>query len=210
MKSTLPTAGYSIFRICSVALLSICTLAACEKQPDSDSSEDIKITKITPPENSEQDNLSTEAEVTTPQTTESTDLTEPETQVTEVEVLSNDDLPPISQEAGGQQTEMIADDITKEAQITDVDYRSESGETLKVTFQTSAIDELQANVTLPSGKKILLTAPEGQGNNPTYRSTDGSIELVSHGGGGSVDLVQNGKVVNFNAISAEAEVVVQQ
>ena len=106
--------------------------------------------------------------------------------------------------------QLIADDIAKEKQITDVEYRSEAGDTLKVTFQTSATSELQANVLLPSGKRVLLTAPPAQGNNPTYRSQDGSIELVSHSGGGSIDLVQNGKITNFDATSAEAEVVVSQ
>ena len=56
---------------------------------------------------------------------------------------------------------------------------------------------------------MTLSAPEGQGNNPTYRSSDGSIELVSHAGGGTIDLVQNNKITSFDAVSAEAEVITE-
>ena len=70
----------------------------------------------------------------------------------------------------------------KGTQITDVEYRSASGESLSVVFETSATGVLNAIVTLPNRPKLTLSAPEGQGNNPTYRSKDGSIELVSHGG----------------------------
>ena len=57
--------------------------------------------------------------------------------------------------------------------------------------------------------KMTLSAPEGQGNNPTYRSKDGSTELVSHGGGSAIDLMQKGKLTSFDATSAEAEVITQ-
>jgi hypothetical protein len=68
---------------------------------------------------------------------------------------------------------------------------------------------LNAIVTLPNSPKLTLSAPEGQGNNPTYRSKDGSIELVSHGGGSSIDLIENGTITSYEATSAEAEVVTQ-
>lgn len=95
----------------------------------------------------------------------------------------------------------------KGAQITDVRYKSEAGDTLSVVFETSASGLLNAIVTLPNQSKMTLSAPEGQGNNPTYRSSDGSIQLVSHAGGGTIDLIQNNKVTSFDAVSAEAEVV---
>jgi len=97
----------------------------------------------------------------------------------------------------------------KGTQITDVEYRSASGESLSVVFETSATGVLNAIVTLPNKPRMTLSAPEGQGNNPTYRSKDGSIELVSHGGGSSIDVLQNGKTTSYEATSAEAEVVTQ-
>ena len=97
----------------------------------------------------------------------------------------------------------------KGAQITDVRYISAAGESLSVTFETSAAGVLNAIITLPNQPKMTLSAPEGQGNNPTYRSSDGSIQLVSHAGGGSIDLIKNDKVKSFEAISADAEVVTE-
>ncbi|WP_201583692.1 hypothetical protein [Psychrobacter sp. HII-4] len=97
----------------------------------------------------------------------------------------------------------------KGAQITDVRYKSEAGDTLSVVFETSASGLLNAIVTRPNQPKLTLSAPEGQGNNPTYRSADGSIQLVSHAGGGSIDLIKNDKVKSFEAISADAEVVTE-
>lgn len=97
----------------------------------------------------------------------------------------------------------------KGTQITDVKYKSATGENLSVVFETSATGVLNAIVTLPNKPKMTLSAPEGQGNNPTYRSTDGKFELVSHGGGSSIDLMQNGQVTSYNATSAEAEVITQ-
>ncbi len=97
----------------------------------------------------------------------------------------------------------------KGKQITDVEYRSASGASLLVVFETSAAGVLNAIVTLPNKTKMTLSAPEGQGNNPTYRSKDGSIELISHGGGGNIDLMQKGQLTSFEAVSVEAEVVTQ-
>ena len=97
----------------------------------------------------------------------------------------------------------------KGAQITDVRYKNAAGESLSVIFETSAAGVLNAIVSLPNKPKMTLSAPEGQGNNPTYRSSDGSIELVSHAGGGTIDLVQNNKITSFDAVSAEAEVITE-
>ena len=94
-------------------------------------------------------------------------------------------------------------------QVTDVHYRSAAGETLSVVFQTSATGVLNAVITLSNDAKMTLSAPEGQGNNPTYRSADGKIELVSHQGGTVIDLIRDDAVTSFTAISAEAEVITQ-
>lgn len=80
---------------------------------------------------------------------------------------------------------------------------------MSVVFETSATGVLNAIVTLPNKPKMTLSALEGQGNNPTYRSKDGSTELVSHGGGSAIDLMQKGKLTSFDATSAEAEVITQ-
>ena len=97
----------------------------------------------------------------------------------------------------------------KGAQITDVRYKSAAGESLSVVFETSAAGMLNAIITRPNQPKMTLSAPEGQGNNPTYQSADGSIQLVSHAGGGTIDLIQNNKVTSFDAVSAEAEVITE-
>lgn len=97
----------------------------------------------------------------------------------------------------------------KGAQITDVRYKNAAGKSLSVVFETSAAGVLNAIISLPNKPKMTLSAPEGQGNNPTYRSSDGSIELVSHAGGGTIDLVQNNKITSFDAVSAEAEVITE-
>ncbi|MFT0773535.1 hypothetical protein [Psychrobacter aquimaris] len=97
----------------------------------------------------------------------------------------------------------------KGAQITDVRYKSAAGESLSVVFETSAAGMLNAIITRPNQPKMTLSAPEGQGNNPTYQSADGSIQLVSHAGGGTIDLILNNKVTSFDAVSAEAEVITE-
>lgn len=97
----------------------------------------------------------------------------------------------------------------KGAQITDVRYKSAAGESLSVVFETSAAGMLNAIITRPNQPQMTLSAPEGQGNNPTYQSADGSIQLVSHAGGGTIDLIQNNKVTSFDAVSAEAEVITE-
>jgi hypothetical protein len=124
-------------------------------------------------------------------------LTELEQDLEETKTASNNAVTPSPEQA------------IKGAQITDVRYISAAGESLSVTFETSAAGVLNAIVTLPNNSTMTLSAPEGQGNNPTYRSSDGDVQLVSHAGGGTIDLIQNNKVTSFDAVSAEAEVVTE-
>ncbi|MDE0490577.1 hypothetical protein NK638_03295 [Psychrobacter sp. A3] len=124
-------------------------------------------------------------------------LTELEQDLEETKTASNNAVTPSPEQA------------IKGAQITDVRYISAAGESLSVTFETSAAGVLNAIVTRPNQPKLTLSAPEGQGNNPTYRSADGNVQLVSHVGGGTIDLIQNNKVTSFDAVSAEAEVVTE-
>ncbi|WP_127891432.1 hypothetical protein [Psychrobacter sp. FDAARGOS_221] len=99
---------------------------------------------------------------------------------------------------------------SSETQVTGVEYQDDQGRSMHVTFQTSESAQLQASLRLPSGKQILLTAPGTQGNNPTYRSADGSIELVTHQGGKSIDLMFEGQSVSLKAVDTDAAVVKTQ
>ncbi len=92
-------------------------------------------------------------------------------------------------------------------QITKVSYQNMAGETLIATFQTSAIGDLKVQIVMANGQSMMLTAPQAGGNNPIYESADGSMVLVSHAGGASVDLVINGNPIEFTAVSADAEMV---
>ena len=124
-------------------------------------------------------------------------LTELEQDLEETKAASNNAVTPSPEQA------------IKGAQITDVRYKSAAGDTLSVVFETSASGLLNAIVTRPNQPKLTLSAPEGQGNNPTYRSSDGSVQLVSHAGGGTIDLIQNNTVTSFDALSADAEVITE-
>ena len=189
------------FKTISITLLSLSLLSACQKTPEpetvNENSADT-MTQTTPvtsttntPKVAEEDTNTTNAE-----------------QVTNVTELQND---PHAADTSANSTAIAPnpEQAIKGAQITDVNYRSASGETLFVIFETSEKGVLNAIVTLPSKPKMTLSAPEGQGNNPTYRSSDGSIQLVSHGGGSSIDLIQNNKTTSFEAISVEAEVITE-
>lgn len=189
------------FKTISIAFLSLLLLSACQKTPEPEAANKTStdtMTQTTPvtsttntPKVAEEDTNTTNAE-----------------QVTNVTELQND---PHAVDNSENSTAIAPnpEQAIKGAQITDVNYRSASGETLFVIFETSEKGVLNAIVTLPGKPKMTLSAPEGQGNNPTYRSNDGNIQLVSHGGGSSIDLIQNNKITSFDAISVEAEVVTE-
>ena len=193
------------FKAISVTLLGLSLLSACQKTPESETAEE------------------TAADTTTQTTPVSSNINAPK--VAETKPSATDSAATLEQDTSSNESEneLSAADIStssaaimpnpeqaiKGAQITDVNYRSASGETLFVIFETSERGVLNAIVTLPNKPKMTLSAPEGQGNNPTYRSNDGSIQLVSHGGGSSIDLIQNNKTTSFEAISVEAEVITE-
>ena len=191
------------FKTISITLLSLSLLSACQKTPEPE----------TVNENS--------ADTTTQTTPVSSNINSPkvadeDTVKSAVNTEADMNLSELENELGAADTSAKSAAIApnpeqaiKGAQITDVNYRSASGETLFVIFETSEKGVLNAIVTLPNKPKMTLSAPEGQGNNPTYRSNDGNIQLVSHGGGSSIDLIQNNKTTSFEAISVEAEVITE-
>ena len=193
------------FKAISITLLGLSLLSACQKTPESETAEEIAAdttTQTTPI--SSNINAPKVAE-TKPSATDSAATLEQDTSLNESEnELSAADISTSSAAIMPNPEQAI-----KGAQITDVNYRSASGETLFVIFETSEKVVLNAIVNLPNKPKMTLSAPEGQGNNPTYRSNDGSIQLVSHGGGSSIDLIQNNKTTSFEAISVEAEVITE-
>ena len=193
------------FKAISITLLGLSLLSACQKTPESETAEE------------------TAADTTTQTTPVSSNINAPK--VAETKPSATDSAATLEQDTSSNESEnelSAADTSTnsaaimpnpeqaiKGAQITDVNYRSASGETLFVIFETSEKGVLNAIVILPNKPKMTLSAPEGQGNNPTYRSSDGSIQLVSHGGGSSIDVIQNNKITSFEAISVEAEVITE-
>ena len=191
------------FKAISITFLSLSLLSACQKTPEPE----------TVNENS--------ADTTTQTTPVSSNINAPkvadeDTAKSAVNTEADMSLSELENELGAADTSVNSAAIApnpeqaiKGAQITDVNYRSATGETLFVIFETSEKGVLNAIVTLPGKPKMILSAPEGQGNNPTYRSSDGNIQLVSHGGGSSIDLIQNNKTTSFEAISVEAEVITE-
>lgn len=120
--------------------------------------------------------------------------------------IENDNSAPNTDSADDSNS---SEQTIKGTQITNVKYQNDTGDIISVVFETSETDVLRAILNLPNNNKMTLSATEGQGNNPIYRSTDGNTELISHGGGSTIDLLQNGDITSFEAISAEAEVITQ-
>lgn len=199
MKNVLMTQAKAFLRPIIILSLSSLVITACQKEPETETV--IVEEQAAPITTSADEAITQDAAV------------EPDTALTNEHDVKLESLENNIGAAGvtpnAQTTTPSPEQDIKGTQITDVTYRSASGETLSVVFETSATGVLNAIVTLPNKPKMTLSAPEGQGNNPTYRSKDGNIELVSHGGGSSIDLLQNDKVISYEATSAEAEVVTQ-
>ena len=188
----------------SALLLSILLLSACQKTPEPETANEtatetaIQTTPVTSNINAPNDNDDSNTNASAVNPEQDVSLTELEDNLGTKDTSINDPAPAPNPEQA-----------IKGAQITDVKYRSTTGESLSVVFETSAAGMLNAIVTLPNKPKMTLSAPEGQGNNPTYRSSDGSMQLVSHAGGGTIDFIQNNKMTSFDAISADAEVITE-
>lgn len=187
-------------RILPIVFVGALLVTACQKTPEPEAVDetqvetDVKTTPVTTKINVPESNVESES---------NTSDAERDISLTQLEDnLETTNAAPASAARNPEQA-------IKGAQITDVRYKSAAGESLSVVFETSAAGLLNAIVTLPNKPKITLTAPEGQGNNPTYRSSDGNIQLVSHAGGGTIDLIRNDNITSFDAMSAEAEVIAE-
>ena len=192
------------FQAISAIFLSISLLSACQKTPEPETDNEIppEVTLQSTPITS---NINTSTVTDEAGNTAETTSPEQDVSLTQLE----NDLDATDSAANNTAPTPNPEQAIKGAQITDVRYKNAAGESLSVVFETSAAGVLNAIVSLPNKPKMTLSAPEGQGNNPTYRSSDGSIELVSHAGGGTIDLVQNNKITSFDAVSAEAEVITE-
>lgn len=197
------------YRMALAIFSSLLLLTACQKTPEPEASNETPSetsTQTTPVTTNINVNEAADDSVDgTQNSTQMDDDSERDMSLTELEK----DLGDTTSAPSNVATTPNPEQAIKGAQITDVRYKSTAGETLSVVFETSAAGLLNAIVTRPNQSKITLSAPEGQGNNPTYRSADGSIQLVSHAGGGTIDLIQNNKVTSFDAVSAEAEVITE-
>lgn len=207
MSSYFSDVSKSSIRILFLVLLSGSSLvmSACQKEPETEKAAPVDASST--PVATSIDNKTKDVEVTAADQTNSESALDTDREI-DLDALENNTNMVNTPSA----TEAIAlnpKEAIKGTQITDVKYRSAAGETMSVVFETSATGVLNAIVTLPNEPKMTLSAPEGQGNNPTYRSKDGSTELVSHGGGSAIDLMQKGKLTSFDATSAEAEVITQ-
>lgn len=201
----------SYLHIFPAIFFSVLLLSGCQKNPEQETSDELRTETVVQTEpvtsninGSDSDDTNINVDNAT-DPTESSIKTEQDINLTELE----NDLGTTDTSENNTDATPNPEQAIKGAQITDVNYRSATGETLFVVFETSAKGVLNAIVTLPNKPKITLSAPEGQGNNPTYRSADGSMELISHGGGSTIDLMRNDKLTSYDAISADAEVITE-
>ena len=178
------------------------TLSACQKSPDTQAQHTAESNAITTDNNTQN-----AAVVNEPNLEPSNNVSANQAQNSLSTPLGN--APNNLDITSNPETMPLSTQQPRGTQVTDVHYRSAAGETLTVVFQTSATGVLNAVITLSNDTKMTLSAPEGQGNNPTYHSANDKIELVSHQGGTVIDLIRNGTVTSFTAISAEAEVITQ-
>lgn len=196
-----------LYRTAPAIFFSLLLLTACQKDPEPEATDTTTAetsTQTKPVTTNINVDEAKDSNVDDAQNVAQTD-SERDMSLTEL----NKDLTDTTSTANDSAEKPNPEQAIKGAQITDVRYKSEAGESLSVVFETSAAGMLNAIITRPNQPKMTLSAPEGQGNNPTYQSADGSIQLVSHAGGGTIDLIRNNKVTSFDAVSAEAEVITE-
>ena len=196
-----------LYRTAPAIFFSLLLLTACQKDPEPEATDTTTAetsTQTTPVTTNINVDAVEDSDVDEAQNVAQTD-SERDMSLTELDK----DLGVTTSTANDSAEKPNPEQAIKGAQITDVRYKSAAGESLSVVFETSAAGMLNAIITRPNQPKITLSAPEGQGNNPTYQSADGSIQLVSHAGGGTIDLIRNNKVTSFDAVSAEAEVITE-
>ena len=196
-----------LYRTAPAIFFSLLLLTACQKDPEPEATNETAAetsTQTTPVTTNINVDAAEDSNVDEAQNIVQTD-SERDMSLTELDK----DLSDTTSTANASAEKPNPEQAIKGAQITDVRYKSATGENLSVVFETSAAGMLNAIITRPNQPKMTLSAPEGQGNNPTYQSADGSIQLVSHAGGGTIDLIRNNKVTSFDAVSAEAEVITE-
>ena len=196
-----------LYRTAPAIFFSLLLLTACQKDPEpeaTDTTTDETSTQTTPVTTNINVDEAKDSNADDAQNIAQTD-SERDMSLTELDK----DLSDTTSTANDSAEKPNPEQAIKGAQITDVRYKNAAGESLSVVFETSAAGMLNAIITRPNQPKMTLSAPEGQGNNPTYQSADGSIQLVSHAGGGTIDLIRNNKVTSFDAVSAEAEVITE-
>jgi len=196
-----------LYRTAPAIFFSLLLLTACQKDPEPEATNETAAetsTQTTPVTTNINVDAVEDSNVDEAQNVAQTD-SERDMSLTELDK----DLGVTTSTANDSAEKPNPEQAIKGAQITDVRYKGAAGESLSVVFETSAAGMLNAIITRPNQPKMTLSAPEGQGNNPTYQSADGSIQLVSHAGGGTIDLIRNNKVTSFDAVSAEAEVITE-
>ena len=198
-----------LYRTAPAIFFSLLLLTACQKDPEPEATDTTTAetsTQTTPVTTNINVDAAEDSNVDDAQNVAQNDTdSERDMSLTEL----NKDLSDTTSTANDSAEKPNPEQAIKGAQITDVRYKSAAGESLSVVFETSAAGMLNAIITRPNQPKMTLSAPKGQGNNPTYQSADGSIQLVSHAGGGTIDLIRNNKVTSFDAVSAEAEVITE-
>ncbi|MGB6924966.1 hypothetical protein [Psychrobacter sp.] len=198
-----------LYRTAPAIFFSLLLLTACQKDPEPEATDTTTAetsTQTTPVTTNINVDEAEDNNVDDTKNIAQTDIdSERDMSLTELDK----DLGDTTSTANASAEKLNPEQAIKGAQITDVRYKSAAGESLSVVFETSAAGMLNAIITRPNQPKMTLSAPEGQGNNPTYQSADGSIQLVSHAGGGTIDLIRNNKVTSFDAVSAEAEVITE-
>lgn len=140
----------------------------------------------------------------TSQPDQSATMDEPVTETTDHSdqvTIANDGEPnDIASRDSQQQITQSLNDFSEASQSTTIHYQSETGDTLTVIYQPNDEEGIEATVILATGEKLTLIAdaPDAiNSQNVLFHSADSSVELISHGGGSSVDLVQQAQAMHY-------------